>query len=220
MAISFELDAKLRSDVGKGASRRLRRKQNVIPAIVYGAGVAPLMVTVDHNKMLHALENEAFYSHILTINVEKKSEKVVLKALQRHPFKKVILHADFLRVRADEKLHMRVPLHFTGEDVAPGIKLQGGKAVHYMTEIEVRCLPADLPEFIVVDISALNLNDLIYTRDLKISDKVELVALLHDEQANPLVVGVQKLYIKEEPETVDTQPKETEIIKERKETTE
>lgn len=173
-AIKFELDATVREDTGRGASRRLRQTDK-IPAIVYGAGEDAVALILDHGKTMHALANEAFYSHILTLNVGKKSEKVILKAMQRHPAKPRITHIDFLRVRADQKLNMHVPLHFEGEDAAPGLKA-GGVFSHQMSDVEVSCLPADLPEFIKVDVSGMQLDDVIHLSQLALPKGVELIA--------------------------------------------
>lgn len=175
--IKFELEAELRNDIGKGASRRLRYADKV-PAVVYGAGEPAVSLTLDHNKTSHALSHEAFYSHILTLKVGKKAEKVILKSMQRHPAKPRIQHIDFLRVRADQKLHMHVPLHFIGEDLAPGLK-EGGVFSHAMSDVEVSCLPANLPEFIEVDVSNMALNQVLHLSDLKIPEGVEFVAFAH-----------------------------------------
>ncbi len=190
-AIKFELEAELRKDIGRGASRRLRVIDKV-PAVVYGAGEEPASLILDHNKVIHAFAHEAFYSHILTLKVGKKSEKVILKAMQRHPAKPRIQHIDFLRVRADQKLHMHVPLHFTGEDKAPGLK-EGGVFAHTLSDVEVSCLPADLPEFIKVDVSGMALNDVIHLSNLKLPSGVELVALAHgaEEGRDATVVTLQ-----------------------------
>lgn len=174
-AITFELDAEVRENIGRGASRRLRVADKV-PAVVYGAGEKPVSLVLDHNKTMHALSHEAFYSHILTINIGKKSEKVILKAMQRHPAKPRILHMDFLRVRADQKLHMHIPLHFKGEELAPGVK-EGGIFSHVISDIEVACLPADLPEFIEVDVSNMALNDVLHLTNIKLPKGVDIVAL-------------------------------------------
>lgn len=176
-AIKFELDAEVRENIGRGASRRLRLTDKV-PAVVYGAGEKPLSLMLDHNKVVHALSHEAFYSHILTLNVGKASEKVILKAMQRHPAKPRILHMDFLRVRADQKLHMHVPLHFLGEASAPGLK-DGGVFSHVMSDVEISCLPADLPEFIEVDVSGMVVDQVLHLSDLKLPKGVALVAFSH-----------------------------------------
>ncbi len=175
--IKFELEAEVRADVGKGASRRLRHADKV-PAVVYGAGEAPMSLTLDHNKTAHALSHEAFYSHILTLKVGKKSEKVILKDVQRHPAKPRVAHVDFLRVRADQKLQMHVPLHFLGEEEAPGVK-EGGVFSHHMTDVQVSCLPGDLPEYIAVDVSKLALDQGVHLSELNLPKGVELVAFAH-----------------------------------------
>lgn len=177
MAISFELEAQLRHDKGKGASRRLRRAEQV-PAILYGANKEATPLVLDHNKVLIALQNESFYTHILTLTVNNQAEKVILKDLQRHPYKPRILHMDFLRIRADEKLKMHIPLHFVGAETSPGVK-EGGIVSHVISDIEVFCLPADLPEFIEVDISTMGLDQLLHLSELKLPKGVEAVALSH-----------------------------------------
>lgn len=183
-SLKFELEAELRQDIGRGASRRLRREDKV-PAVVYGAGEEALSLVLDHNKTMHALSHESFYSHILTLKMGKKSEKVILKALQRHPVKPRIQHIDFLRVKADQKLSMHVPLHFTGEEAAPGLK-EGGAFSHHMNDVLVSCLPADLPEFIEVDLSGMVLNQTVHLTELKLPKGVELVALAHGVEGHDL----------------------------------
>ncbi len=173
----FEIDAEMRNDIGKGASRRLRHA-NKVPAIVYGAGEPAVSLTLDHSKIFQSLANEAFYSRILTLKISGKSEKVILKAMQRNPAKPRIAHMDFLRVRADQKLHMHVPLHFVGAEGAPGIK-EGGAFSHHVSDVEVSCLPADLPEFIEVDLSQFVLDQSMHLSELKLPKGVELVALAH-----------------------------------------
>ncbi|MEO8400714.1 MAG: 50S ribosomal protein L25/general stress protein Ctc [Gammaproteobacteria bacterium] len=187
--LKFELEAEVRADIGKGASRRLRHADKV-PAVVYGAGEDAVSLTLDHNKTLHALSHESFYSHILTLKVGKKNEKVILKDIQRHPSKPRIAHIDFLRVRADQKLHMNVPLHFIGEDEAPGL-LEGGVISHLMTDLEVSCLPADLPEFLEVDVTKLALDQSVHMSEIKLPKGVELVAFAHGvEEHDQAVVSI------------------------------
>ncbi len=178
MKNDFVLEASLRSDLGKGASRRLRR-EGLVPAVLYGAHQEPVSLSVSHNEMFHHLENEAFYSHILTIKIDGKDESAVLKDLQRHPVKPIIMHADFQRVSASEKIRVHVPLHFVGGDAAPGVKVGGGIVTHDMNEVEVVCLPKDLPEFIEVDLSNVELNHSVHMSQLKLPAGVELVELLH-----------------------------------------
>jgi len=189
MSIDFSLDAEPRSDLGKGASRRLRRTGRV-PAILYGAGVDPQSISLDHNKIRHDLENEAFYSHILTVNLAGKKQKVILRDLQRHPAKPVILHIDFLRVSDDQEIHMHVPLHFIGEDVCHGVKMEGGQISHQMTEVEVACLPKDIPEFIELDLTELHIGDSIHLAEIKLPAGVVLTALTHGEGHDQQVVNV------------------------------
>lgn len=175
--VSFELDAEIRTDEGKGASRRLRR-ENKIPAVIYGGNKAPQSISLAHNEVMHKLEHEAFYSHILTVNLEGKQQKAVLKDLQRHPSKPKLLHLDLQRVSATEKLHMNIPLHFINEDTSPGVK-QGGLISHQMNSVEVTCLAKHLPEFIEVDLGALELGHSVHLSDLKLPIGVELVELSH-----------------------------------------
>jgi len=188
--VDFILSAEVRTDLGKGASRRLRH-ENKVPAIIYGAGKEPMGITLDHDKLAHNLENEAFYSHILTIDVAGKKEKAVLKDLQRHPAKPVLLHADFLRVSESEKLKMHVPLHFINEDQAPGAKI-GGVVTHNLTEVEVLCLPKDLPEYLEVDLTGVEMEQILHLTDIKLPKGVELVELTHGEGHNQAVAAIHK----------------------------
>lgn len=207
-AIKFELEAELRKDIGRGASRRLRQADKV-PAVVYGAGEEPASLVLDHNKVIHAIAHEAFYSHILTLKVGKKAEKVILKAMQRHPAKPRVQHMDFLRVRADQKLHMNVPIHFIGEEDAPGLK-EGGVFSHTLNDVEVSCLPADLPEFIKVDVSQMALNDVIHLSDIKLPKGVELVALAHGTEGRDATVVTLHIPRVIEEEVVEAAPAEGE----------
>ncbi len=189
MSVSFELHAEPRNDMGKGASRRLRREGKV-PAIMYGGGKDPQALTLEQRELLHNLENEAFFSHILTIKVDGSDEQAVLRDLQRHPSKPVVLHVDLQRVSASEKIHVRVPLHFVGEDVAVGVKMGGGMISHELTEVDVECLPGDLPEFIEVDVSGLDVGDSLHLSDLKLPAGVTLVELARGEGHDLSVVSV------------------------------
>ena len=198
MSNLFELSAETRHNLGKAETRRLRRLDKKVPAVVYGAGKPAVSIMLTQLQLGRALQNEAVYSHILTLKLDGAEEKVVLKDLDRHPSKPIIMHADFLRVSATEKLTMLVPLHFKGEDVAPGVKLQDGIVSHMLNDVEIRCLPADLPEFIEVDMSELNLDEMIHLSNLKLPKGVELVALSHDDDRP--VANIHKLVIIEEPE--------------------
>ena len=181
MALSFEIPAETRDVMGKGASRRLRRLDNKVPAIVYGAGKPPVNLSINHDFLIKALDHEAFYTHILTVAINGTKEQVILKALQRHPYKPRVLHLDLLRINANEKLTMRIPLHFSGDDVAPAVKTDGGVISHVLGDIEIRCLPADLPEYISVDVSGMKLNEHLHLSDLKLPKGVEIVHLIHGE---------------------------------------
>ncbi len=174
----FELVAEKREDVGKGASRRLRR-DGKLPGIVYGTDKEPVMITLPHNDVMHNLEHEAFYSQILTLNVGKDKEKVVLKDLQRHPYKRLLLHIDLLRVSENEALTMRIPLHFINEEKAVGVKQGGGVVSHTMTEVDIVCLPKDLPEYIEVDMLEVELDQTVHLSDLVLPEGVQLYATLH-----------------------------------------
>jgi len=176
----FEVQAELRTDAGKGASRRLRHSGRV-PAIMYGNDETPVSLTLDHNKFIRHLQEEAFYAHILTIAVDGKKHQVVLKDLQRHPASDLrIMHADFLRIDANHAMTMTVQLHFLGDDVAPGVK-DGGKVNHLMSDVEISCLPKDLPEYIEVDTSALALDAAIHLSELVLPEGVTLTALAHSQ---------------------------------------
>ena len=176
----FELEAESRSAMGKGASRRLRRDGKV-PAIVYGGGEEPQAITLVHSEILKRLDHEAFYSHILSLTVDGNKLETVLRDMQRHPSKPVVMHMDFQRVQANEALRVNVPLHFIGEDDSPGVKLQHGVVTHNMVDIEIECLPGNLPEYIEVDCSALEVGDSIHLSGLKAPSGVKFVDLLNFE---------------------------------------
>ena len=189
MAEEFDLIAENREDMGKGASRRLRRK-GLVPAIIYGAGRPPRSLAFDHNKVLKQLESESFYSSVLNIKVGDKSQAAILKDLQRHPARRQILHMDFQRIVEDEAIRMNVPIHFLGEDVAPGVKLGGGKVSHLMTDVEVTCLPKDLPEFLEVDVSALELDGMLHLSDIKLPSGVEIPELAQGPEHDHAIVSI------------------------------
>ncbi len=207
--MKFELEADVRADVGKGASRRLRHA-NKVPAVIYGGGEKPVTLTLDHNKTMNALSHEAFYSHILTLKVGKTIEKVILKDIQRDPSKPRLAHIDFLRVRSDQKLTMNVPLHFIGEEDAPGVK-EGGVFSHTMSDVEISCLPADLPEFIEVDVSGMVLDQVLHLSDLKLTKGAELTAFAHGVEGHDHpVVSLHIPRIVEE-EVVEAVAEESEV---------
>ena len=196
--VSFVVEAKRRSEQGKGASRRLRRLANAVPGIVYGGEAAPEMILVDHNHLSKLLENEAFYSHILTVNIDGKPQQAVIKDMQRHPFKRRIVHLDFLRISGKEKITMHVPIHFVGDDVAPGVSVDKGVMTHLVNEIVVRCLPKDLPEFITVDLSKLELGHSVHLSDIALPKGVESVELSHENDLAVANIHVPRATMEEE----------------------
>lgn len=199
MSVSFEFDAQARTATGKPAARRLRLEDKV-PAIVYGAGKEPMPISLSHNKVIKALEHEAVYSHILTLKIDGAAESVVLKALMRHPTKPKITHMDFLRINTKEKLTMRVPLHFLNEAKAPGVK-DGGILSKLITHFDISCLPADLPEYIEVDIGALAIGDSIHMSAVKLPAKVTLSHAIADEEHDQVVVSIHEPRAEEPEET-------------------
>jgi large subunit ribosomal protein L25 len=182
MKTSFELDAEFRDGQGKSASRRLRRDGKV-PAILYGGHSDPRALSLSHQKLLLMLDNERFYSTILNLKVGAEKQAAVLKDVHRHPFKNAILHVDFQRVEENQKIRISIPLHFKNEAIAPGVKTQGGLVSHMRTEVEVTCLPKDLPEFVEVDLSKLGLNESIHLSQLPIPDGVQIVDLVKEDAA-------------------------------------
>jgi len=193
MSASFEVNAQLRRDSGKGASRRLRR-QGLVPAVVYGADQEPEMVSLVHNELVRHLEYEAFYSQVLDLKVGDKTEEVVIKDLQRHPARPLILHVDFQRVRALEKIRKTIPLHFLNEDNAKGVKL-GGMVSRKLTEIEVICLPGDLPRNIEVELLEMEIGDIAHLSEIPLP---EGVALAHSSDPDVPVVIIHGAQIHEE----------------------
>jgi large subunit ribosomal protein L25 len=177
MKISFELDAEFREDQGKGASRRLRHLGKV-PAILYGGKRDARALLVDHTKVAQLMDDERFYSTILALKVGNQQQAAVLKDVQRHPYKNQITHIDFQRVLEDEKIKMQVPLHFKGGAESKGVKEQGGVLSHVRNDVEVVCLPRDLPEFVEVDVSGLEINQVVKLSDLELPTGVGLVDLL------------------------------------------
>ncbi|MEE8482020.1 MAG: 50S ribosomal protein L25/general stress protein Ctc, partial [Acidiferrobacterales bacterium] len=178
MAAIFELNVEKRDVKGTGASRRMRHAGQV-PGIIYGANKEPEMVSFDHNKIYHLLENEAFHTSIIEVKGGKDAQQVILRDVQYHPFKQQVLHMDLQRVSATEKIHMRVPLHIIGAELAPGVKLQEGIVSHLITEVDVTCLASDLPEYLEADITELNLHDSLHLSDIKLPDGVEMTSMFH-----------------------------------------
>ena len=204
MATNHSITATSRKVEGKGASRRLRHSGQV-PAIVYGAHQDPQSVQVEHNHLWLASQNEWFYSAILDLSVDGKVQKVLLRDMQRHPFKQQILHLDFLRVSENEALRARVPLHFVNQETSPAGKTAGVVVTHELNEVEVSCLPKDLPEYIEVDLAALTLGDIIHLSQLVLPKGVSLQAAVHAGKENDLAVVIAKhARVEAEPEPEET----------------
>ncbi len=200
MAISFNLGAEVRNDKGKGASRRLRRAGKV-PGILYGAGEPPVDLAFDHNELRNGLAHEAFYSHIIKVKVGSDEHQAIVKDLQRHPAKPIILHLDLLRVKDDVEVRVHVPLHFLGEKEAIGVKQQGGVVSRNLIEVEIACLPRYLPEYIDVDVTNLELNHALHLSDLKLPEGVRIVVLAYGEEHDLPVVAIHhpRITVEEEP---------------------
>ncbi|MGM0702604.1 MAG: 50S ribosomal protein L25/general stress protein Ctc [Pseudomonadota bacterium] len=188
----YTLNASVRNDLGKGASRRLRRANEQVPAIVYGGEQAPQPIAVDKTSFYKALEEEAFFSSVITLQVDGKPQQVVVRDLQRHPYKPLVTHADFLRVDATHAINLRIPLHVIGEETCVGIKDQGGELHVLSNDIEVSCLPKDLPDYLEVDIADVELGSTLHLSDLKLPAGVTLVELSHGEDHDNAVLSITK----------------------------
>ncbi len=183
MKAAFELAGEPRAQLGRTSARRLR-KAGKVPAVMYGGGEAPESLVLDHNTLKHQMAREAFYTSILTLKLGAKAQQVVVKAVERHPARPIIMHMDFQRVREDVEITLNVPIHFLNEAEAKGVKDQGGVVNHVLTDVEVRCLPRYLPEYLEIDLTSLELNQMFHLSDIKLPEGVTLVALAHgDDQA-------------------------------------
>lgn len=211
MSDDFTLSVKVRQDVGKGASRRQRRLAGEIPGIVYGGVREPVMISIPHKDIAKALENEAFYSHVITLDIEGTEQPAILKDLQRHPAKPLVLHADFLRVNPKRALTVNVPLHFINEDSCIGVKQEGGVIAHTMTELEITCLPADLPEYLEVDMAEVAIGQSLHISDIKLPEGVESVALSHGEDHDLPIAAVNKPKAVVEEDTDEDAPAEGDV---------
>lgn len=208
MSISFEIIAEKRSDLGKNASRRLRRLGKV-PAVVYGNNQKPLSISLEQNYLTKVLQHESFYTDILNLTINNMHEKVVLKDLQRHPYKDKVVHLDFMRVSATEKIKMHIPLHFIGGDQSPGVKSRGVVS-HLINNIEVSCLPQDLPKFIEIDLSNLKLDTVMHVSQLTLPPRVESVALSHNQ--DPIVLTIHIPAIKQESSAQDVSTEDAQQV--------
>jgi large subunit ribosomal protein L25 len=189
MSQKFDLIAEIREDQGKGASRRLRHEGKV-PAIIYGAGRPPRQLAFDHNRVLQQLENESFYSSILQIKVGERSQAAIVKDIQRHPAKNRIMHMDFQRIVEDQKIKMNVPIHYLNMEEADGVKTGGGSVSQLITDIEVSCLPKDLPEYFEVDIINLELNEMMHLSDITVPEGVEIPQLAQGPEHDHAIVSI------------------------------
>ncbi|MDV6315463.1 50S ribosomal protein L25/general stress protein Ctc [Idiomarina sp. HP20-50] len=201
--LDFNIQATVRTDKGKGASRRLRHEDKV-PAILYGGKGEPIALALDHNKVNNMADYEAFYSHILTLEFDGKKHQAILKDMQRHPYKPKLTHLDFQRVEKGHKLHTNLPLHFLNEKTAKGVKDEGGVVVHHVNDVEITVLPKDLPEYLEVDIAELNVGDTIHLTDLKLPNGVELVELTKGDDHDQAVVSITAPRVEKEETEEDT----------------
>ena len=200
--MSIVLNAEMRDDMGKGASRRLRHA-NKLPAIVYGAGKDPENLILEQKEVQYHLQNEAFYTQVLELNVGGKKQDVLLRDLQHHPYRHDVMHMDLQRVEAKKEVHVNVPLHFINEEVAPGVKTEGGAISHLVNEVVIACLPKDIPEFIDVDLGELHMGDIVHLSDLKMPAGVEVLALRQDEEHDSAVASIHARKVAEEPEEAE-----------------
>ena len=187
---NFELTAELREVKGKGASRRLRREAGLTPAIVYGGEKEPTQVTLKLNEIMKAFEDEGFFSHIVKLNIGSDTESVLIKDVQRHPYKPVVLHVDFQRVSETTIIKQHIPLHFINEEACTGVKLGGGKIAHNMTDVVVICEAGKLPEFIEVDMTDIEVGTTLHLSDLKLAEGVQILELTHGTDHDAAVVSV------------------------------
>ncbi len=187
----FTIVATKRDDLGKGASRRLRHAKQVL-GIVYGADKEPVPFQIPHNELDKLLRHEAVYSSILDLELDGNKEAVVLKDMQRHPHKNIVMHIDLMRIDTSHKLTLNVPIHFLNEETCVGVKKNGGIIDHLINDIEVSCLPSDLPEFIEIDVQALDIDDAIHLGDIKLPEGVEIASLIHGGDPMQSVVSVHK----------------------------
>ena len=197
MAKDFDLIAELRDEAGTSNSRRLRRS-GMVPAIIYGAGQENLSLIIDHNHLLKKMASENFLTSILSIKIQDNEESVLIKDIQVHPSKRQIIHLDLQRVIADQVLRVNVPIHFINGDSAPGVKLEGGTVSVLMNEVEVSCLPKNLPERLEVDVAAMELDELLYLSDIPLPEGVEISLLTQEEPNNEPIVAIRLLRIQEE----------------------
>ena len=213
--MDFLINAEKRDKKGTSSSRNIRREGSV-PGIIYGAGKKEQTISLLKHEIAKNLEQDAFYSQVLDISLEGKKEQVILRDIQRHPAKREILHMDFQRVKADQKINVTIPLNFVNEDVAPGVKVDGGIISHLMTEIEIVCLPVDIPENITVDLIDLQIDQPIHLSELKLPGGVEIPLLQHsDEDSDAAIVVIHKAKVVVE-EEFEGAPEASEVASDQK----
>jgi len=203
MSQNIEINAEVRTDVGKGASRRLRRSGDLVPGIIYGAEEDAVALTMNANELTKAMESEAFFSQILDVKFDGKSQQAVLRDMQRNPASEKVLHIDFMRISANKPIQVSVPLHFVNEDKCKGVRLGGGNIAHAMTDVEISCLPGDLPEFLEVFMAELDLGETIHLSDLALPDGVTIVALSHEDDRAVVSVQQPRVGAEEEEEELE-----------------
>ena len=203
MSQNIEINAELRSDVGKGASRRLRRSGDKVPGIIYGAEEDPINLTLNTNELTKAMQSEAFFSQILDVKFDGKTQQAVLRDMQRNPATEKVLHVDFMRISANKPIQVSVPLHFVNEDKCKGVRLGGGTIAHTMNEVEISCLPRHLPEYIEVYMAELDVGELIHLSDLALPEGVTIVALSHDDDRAVVSVLAPRVETEEEEEVLE-----------------
>ena len=195
--MKIEISADKRTLQGKGASRRLRGSGKV-PAIIYGGDQAAQPIEMDHKDLFYNLKTEAFHASILSLNLAGKKEQVLLRDIQMHPFKQQVLHVDFQRVDPNKKIHMKVPLHFINAEISPGVKTSGGIVSHILTEVDISCLPADLPEYISVDLAELTAGHTLHLSDLVLPQGIEIIALTKGDNSPVATIVIPRSVLSEE----------------------
>lgn len=204
MADKIMLSAEPRSDVGKGASRRLRRLAAKVPAIIYGGGQDPRMVSLSHRELVKAMEAEAFYSQVLELQINGEAISTIVKDVQRHPSKPQIMHVDFQRIRADQEIHVNIPIHLLNEEQCKGVRLENGRISHQIMEVEVACLPAALPEYFEIDVADLSVGDTIHLSDLVVPEGVSLPQLALGEDHDQPILSVEAARVVTEDDEAET----------------
>ena len=199
--MSLLLNATLREDQGKGASRRLRHTKK-LPAIIYGGGKEAVSISLFQKDIQHKLPDESFYSQVLSLSVDGSAEDVLIRDIQHHPYKMEVMHMDFVRVDADKPVHIHSQLHFIGEDVSPGVKTEDGVISHVLIEVELECLPKNIPDYIEVDLSEMHVGDVIHLSDLNMPEGVEVLALKHGDDNDSVVASMHVRKVAEEVEEV------------------